>query len=88
MFEPFHLFAVVIAMPESFDVEALDTLAEYLEAEYTDLAILHHHPQVVRMIGGVPAPSPGTPILIIQNRHELYREKERLKTSGYYKAWK
>jgi hypothetical protein len=88
MFEPFHLFAIAMAMPKTWDLEQLDTLAAYLEEEYPDLAVLHHHPEVVRTIGGKPASSPGIPMIIIQDRHELHKEKARLKKTGYYKAWK
>jgi hypothetical protein len=88
MFTPFKLFSVVISMPKNWDPDSLDTLAEYLEIEYPDLAILHHHPEVVRMIGGKPAPSPGIPILIIQDKEILLKDKARLKKTGYYKAWK
>jgi len=27
-------------------------------------------------------------MIIIQDRHELHKEKARLKKTGYYKAWK
>ncbi len=75
-------------MPPAWDPDSLDTLAEYLEVEYPNLAILHHHPEVVRMIGSKPAPSPGIPILIIQDKEILLKDKARLKKTDYYKLWR
>lgn len=88
LFVPFKLFGVVIAMPDTWDADSLDVLAEYLEVEYPNLAILHHDPTKPRYIAGKPAPSPGIPILIIQSKEELVKEKARLKSAGYYKYWK
>jgi hypothetical protein len=68
--------------------EWLDATAEAFEEKYPEIAVLWVHPDEPRIIRGEPTPNPGVPILILQSKLELMKEKRRLKDLGYYQAWK
>ena len=87
LFNTFSVFAAAIYCP-NFDAGQLDTIAEDLEEEYPDLAILWHDPAEPRIIKGHPAPTPDVPLLIIQNKHNLMQAKRELAKTDYYKNWK
>jgi hypothetical protein len=80
-------FAVVMYV-DQVNSDWLDNVAEQIEAEYPDIAVLWVDPQEPRIIKGKPTPNPGMPILILQSRSHLMAEKQRLKDLGYYQAWK
>lgn len=80
-------FAVVMYAYGASDIW-LDNVAERIEEEYPDIAVLWVHPAAPRYIKGKPTPNPGIPILILQSRSHLMAEKQRLKDLGYYQAWK
>jgi len=66
----------------------LDNKAQELEDEYPEVAVLWHHPAHPRYIKEHKMPSPGIPILIIQDKEELRKAKAQLRESGYYKHWR
>lgn len=80
-------FSVVLYAYGASDVW-LDNLAEGIETEYPEIAVLWHHPNTPRYIKNHKMPSPGMPILILQSRADLIAEKQRLKDLGYYQHWK
>jgi hypothetical protein len=80
-------FAVSIYCVGKSDIW-LDNKAEEIESEYLDIAVLWHHPNTPRYINNQKTPSPNIPLLILQGKTELMKEKQRLKELGYYKQWK
>ena len=66
----------------------LDNKAQEIEDEYPEIAALWHHPATPRYIKEHKMPSPGIPILIIQDKEELRKAKAQLKETGYYRYWK
>jgi len=80
-------FAAAISCAHFTEIQ-LDTLAEEIEENYPELAVLWHHPASPRYIAGHKTPTPGIPLLIIQSRADLIAEKARLREAGYYKHWR
>ena len=80
-------FAIVLYAYGKSDVW-LDNIAEEIEAQHPEIAVLWVHPNEPRIIRGHKTPNPGMPILIMQSKSDLMAEKERLRRLGYYQAWK
>ena len=80
-------FAVAIYCIGKSDVW-LDVKCQEIEDGYPEIAALWHHPNTPRYIGNYRTPSPGIPLLILQGKSELIKEKTRLRMLGYYKSWK
>jgi len=87
LFVPFNKFAYAISCAHFTELQ-LDALAEEIETNYPELAVLWHHPASPRYIGDHKTPTPGIPLLIIQSRADLIAEKARLREAGYYKHWR
>ena len=66
----------------------LDNKCIETETEYPEIAALWHHPNTPRYIGNYRTPSPGIPLIILQSKEDLIKEKARLKEAGYYSNWK
>lgn len=87
MLGPLNYPAVVIYCVGK-DSDWLDIKAQELEEIYPHITVLWHDPEEPRIIRGHPAPTPGVPLLIIQDKASLIKAKQELAKTNYYSTWK
>jgi hypothetical protein len=72
---------------ETINKDNLSNIAKEYNKKYPNLLFLEEHPELIEEIGGFTVNQGKWAMLIIQNRIELEKTREKLKQTSYYENW-